>query len=342
MPTAVLLSYRLGGPDGVSVEAAKWEWALGQLGFEVRTVAGEGEARVLLPGLRMDAAEPPQADDLGSALDDADLVLVENLCSLPLNAAASAMVAEALRGRRAVMHHHDLPWQRDAFAGWPPPADDQHWAHVTISDMSRRELAERGVTATTIHNRFDTEAPLGDRDGARRRLGVRPEERLLLHPVRAVPRKCVPAALALAEALGATYWLLGPTEEGYGPELEPMLASARVRVLRMTHDLSLADAYAACDAVAFPSTFEGFGNPVVESAVHRRPLAIGRYPVAVELERFGFRWFAADDPGALDAWMKDPDVGLLDHNLDVARRHFALRDLPDRLSSLFEQHGWIS
>ena len=38
-PVAVQLSYRLGGSDGVAVEARKWEWALQELGFRVRRVA---------------------------------------------------------------------------------------------------------------------------------------------------------------------------------------------------------------------------------------------------------------------------------------------------------------
>lgn len=340
--TAALVSYRLGCPDGVSIEAAKWGWALAELGFAVRTVAGEGQADVVIPGLRMASSEPPEPAELVAALDGADVVLVENLCSLPLNAAASAMVGDLLRGRRAVMHHHDLAWQRADFAGWPPPPDDPQWTHVTINELSRRELAERGIAATTIYNRFDSDGRAGDRNGSRRRLGLKPDERLVLHPVRAVPRKGVPAALALCEAVGATYWLLGPTEEDYGPQLEPLLAAAGVTVLRGTHDLSLVDSYAACDAVVFPSSWEGFGNPVVESAVHRRPLAIRRYPVAAELERFGFRWFSADDPDALDHWLAEPDAQLLDHNQDVARRHFSLADLPARLSALFEQQGWTS
>jgi len=338
--TAVLVSYRLGYPDGVSIEAGKWRWALEQTGFSVRTVAGEGEAHVVLPGLAMQASEPPARAELVAALEDADLVVVENLCSLPLNGAASAMLASVLRGRRAVMHHHDLSWQRESLAGWPPPADDPQWAHVTINELSRRQLGEHGITATTIYNRFDGGGPDGDRDGSRSRLGLAPHERLVLHPVRAVPRKGIPAALTLCEALGAMYWLLGPTEEGYGPELEPLLAAAAVDVVRGTHGLSLVDSYAACDAVVFPSSWEGFGNPVLESAVHRRPLAIRRYPVAAELERFGLRWFSADDPEALDRWLAQPDTSLLDHNQAVARRHFSLADLPDLLSALFEQRGW--
>ncbi len=340
MPTAAVVAYRLGGPDGVSVEAEKWRWALAQLGFEVRTVAGEGDAHLVLPGLAIDAVEPPPVQEVARALAGADVVVVENLCSLPLNPAASEVVASVLWGRRAVMHHHDLPWQRADFVAAPPPLDDEAWLHVTINDMSRRELAERGIRATTIYNTFDTEAPTGDRAGTRSRLGVPDGRRLLLHPVRAVPRKNVPAAVALAESLDAVYWLMGPTEEGYGPELERVLDTAGVPVLRRIDDLAPGDAYAACDAVAFPSWFEGFGNPVVESAIHRRPLALNRYPVAAELERFGFRWFPAHDPAPLGAWLRQPDPSLIEHNLAVARRHFSLRVLPDRLAALFDEHGW--
>ena len=53
-PIAVQLSYRLGGSDGVAVEARKWEWALRELGFSVRRVAGE-----LDDGLRPDDAWLP-------------------------------------------------------------------------------------------------------------------------------------------------------------------------------------------------------------------------------------------------------------------------------------------
>ncbi|MGH9179721.1 MAG: glycosyltransferase family 4 protein [Acidimicrobiales bacterium] len=344
-PVAAIVSFRLGGPDGVSVEAAKWGWALEQLGFSVRTVSGGGQADVVVPGLGIDpaASPPPQPAEVAVALDGADLVVVENLCSLPLNPAALDMVAGVLRGRRAVLHHHDLPWQRERFAAHPPPPDDPAWLHVTVNDLSRAQLAGRGIRAHTLRNCFDPDPPPGRRDGARRVLGISPGEVVLLHPTRALPRKGVPAALALAEALGARYWLLGPAEDGYGSELERLLADASMPVHRGLPDLpgaTVADAYAACDAVVFPSAWEGFGNPVVESALHRRPLAVARYPVAVELEAFGFRWFPADDPGPLAAWLRRPDPDLLDHNQAVARRHFSLAALPGRLRALFDQAGW--
>jgi glycosyltransferase involved in cell wall biosynthesis len=144
--------------------------------------------------------------------------------------------------------------------------------------------------------------------------------------------------MAVAARLGATYWLLGPAEDGYGPELESLVAAAECPVVLGVPDASdpvaIDDAYRACDVVALPSTWEGFGNPSIESVVHRRPLAIGPYPVATELASFGFRWFGLTDTDRLRTWLEAPDADLLEHNLAVASAHFSVRDLPERIAAV--------
>lgn len=332
-----LLSFRLGGTDGVSVVAATWAGALRRLGHDVVTVAGAGPVDRLVPGLRW--PDPPGTVDLGASLDDVDLTVVENLLSLPLNPPAAEAVAAALRGRPAVLHHHDLAWQRDGLdrPEWPPT--DPAWRHVTVNDLSRRQLAERGLDATTIRSAFDVDEPPGDRAATRHALGIADDERLLLHPVRAIARKRIPVAIELAERLGATYWLTGPPEEGYDGTLAALFRHARARTIHLPAPTSMADAYAAADAVAFPSSWEGFGNPLVEAAVHRRPIAVGTFPVADELAALGFRWFAADDPGPLAAFLDRPDEAVHDANAAVARRHFSLATLDIALSTLLDQAG---
>ena len=144
-----------------------------------------------------------------------------------------------LAGRPAILHHHDLPWQRPQFLQAPPPPVDPRWRHVTINQLSRVQLADRGIAATTIYNAFDLDGPRpgpGSRPAAwprrrqlRRAVGVDDDDRLVLQPTRAIPRKNVAGGCSWPPALDAVYWLLGPAEDGYGPELaEALVAGADV------------------------------------------------------------------------------------------------------------------
>jgi glycosyltransferase involved in cell wall biosynthesis len=353
---AVLLSYRLGGTDGVSVEADKWEWALGELGFTARRVAGElvDEPRpddTLIPELARAASRPPDPERLRTALDGAELVVVENLCSLPLNPSASVAAADALAGcaGRVLFHHHDLPWQRPGLGvvdGIPPALAGA--LHVTINHRSERELAERGIDAVTVHNVFHVDAAPGNRAGTRATFGFADDELVVVQPTRAIHRKAAPAGVRFTEALAARlpdrpvrYWLTGPAEDGYGPELDRIVAAAAVP-MTIGRTEQRADAYAAADLVVFPSTWEGFGNPVIESVIARRPLAVAPYPVLSEILRFGFTFFPVDPVDPIATWLQNRDMSALDANLEVARRHFSLADLPARLDAAFGHAGWSS
>lgn len=339
-PTCAVVSFRLGGTDGVSIVAATWVQALRDLGFEVVTVAGEGPVDRTVAGLELGASDAPDRDVVRAALADCDLVVVENLLTIPMNLPASMRVAEVLRGRPALLHHHDPPWQRERYRDVDVlPVDDPAWRHVTINRRTAHEMRARGIEATTVYNGFDVDPAPGDRAATRHAFGVDTDETVVMHPVRAIERKAVPVGLALAEQLGATYWLTGPAEEDFGPELDRLLSNATTRVIHAPID-DLDDLYAAADVIAFPSTWEGFGNPPIEASIRRRPVAIGAYPVLDEMLDLGFRWLDAADPDGVRQFLATPDEAVLAGNHEIARRHFSLEQMSERLSAVLDDAGW--
>jgi len=340
-PTVALLSFRLSVADGVSVAAGQWAAALRQLGCSVYTVAGYGDVDRRITWLAHDSTARPQLAQLADALADADVVVVENVCSLPMNPAATDAVVRTLRSRPAILRHHDLPWERRRYAdvtGWPP--DDPAWLHVAISKQSQRQLLRRGVRAITLYHGYPSLPEPGRRESTRRLIGASTTQRVLLQPTRAIRRKNIGAGVRLAGQLGATYWLTGPTEEGFDSELREILDTGRGRVLRrLPYGVTMADAYAAADAVVLPSTWEGFGMPLIESALAERPLAVANYPVALEVARLGFRWFPIDDPEPLRRFLASPDDTLLAANRRLAIRHFGPAALRARLQDALSQFG---
>lgn len=348
--------------DGVSIVAGTWRRAFERLGWRTITVAGEGPVDRTVPGLAIDAAAPPTESELSAALADADLVVVENLLTIPLNLPAARTLAAVLAGRPAILHHHDPPWQRTRFADVTElPADDPAWLHVTINRLTEAEFRQRGFAATTVYNGIDLEIEPGDRAGTRKRFDIADDARLFVHPVRAIHRKDIPTAIRLAERFGAVYWLTGPAEEGYGPTLDKLLADATCPVVRVSLEdgrLTSADLYAAADLVLFPSIWEGFGIPPIEAAIHRRPVVVGDYPVASELTDLGFDWLDPSDfdriadvlptgsSGGPSGVVADPDrlAAMLDTNLAVVREHLSLeamtRSLARLLKNLPNTAGW--
>lgn len=362
-PQAVTVSFRLGGDDGVSVEARKWAWALGELGFETRRVAGaiEGEPQpddVVLPGLAIDAADASAIDplELSRALDGADLVIIDNLCSLPLNAAAARAVARAAGEHtgRICFRHHDLPWQRRHLTHlereFPPRTPGA--LHATINLRSRRELHARGYAdAVTVHNYFDLDPPPGDRAATRKQFGFVDDDFVLFQPARAIERKNVPGALRFAQqlhtvspGLALRLWISGPAEDGYAPVLERIIERAQIPIT-LGRAATAGDAYAAADLVVFPSTWEGFGNPIIESIAYHRACVAYPYPVLAELVAAGVRVFSTQQPDAVGRFLAEPVAvrdRYFDANVKRALVSYSLAELPGAMDETFSSHGWIA
>ena len=151
MTTIAILSTRLYGQDGVSVEARKWERAYRSLGCEIALIAGELGAtdtpHMVIPELAfthpqvvslserafgppLPASERKALRDEIEALADAierqlqvvltgfgvDVLSVENALAIPMNLPLGLALQHLLAGgQRTIARHHDFYWERERF-----------------------------------------------------------------------------------------------------------------------------------------------------------------------------------------------------------------------------------
>ncbi len=378
--SCAFVSFRLGGVDGVSRVADIWQEIFEGLGFSTYRVAGEisksTKADFVIPSLAIGNSVSPNIDSsndlapsehtaLETALEKADLVVVENLCTIPLNLTASKAVANILEGRPAILHHHDPPWQ--VYGKKPEgqksllPPDDPNWLHITINKYTEAQMKERGIkNVATVYNPFkinDLFKIKDRRKQVRAQLEVDEKELLIAHPIRAIKRKNIEGAIKITEELGGTYWLTGNVEpfENYENELNRLLQLAKCRYIHSPAD-SMADIYSASDVVVFPSHWEGFGNPPIEAALHHKHCIVGDYPISYELENLGFKWFRDTDtfkeaisgssPNShststtnllLDLNSKK-SKDILKHNYNIAKKYFSVSEISRQLAELVKPY----
>jgi glycosyltransferase involved in cell wall biosynthesis len=343
---AGICSFRLGGRDGVSSAASGLAAALALLGIDTVTIAGEGKADRIVPGLSASWRAAPDRGRLEAEFADLDLVVVENLFSLPLHLPASLAVGDVLAGRPALVRHHDFPWQRRQFQhARELPLTDPAWLPVTVCEQSRREAAARGIAAETAYVSLTVPAPApADPCRVREQLGVRPDDILCLHPVRAIPRKNISTALEIAAGVGGSYWLTGPAEEGYGAEARRLLARPGIRTMWRDYDnIGIDSAYAAADVILFPSSLEGCGLPPIEAAIRGRLAVVGNYPAAGEWRALGFQWPRPDQRRWLAQLLSDgaQRAEVIERNRTLAVRWFSVAAAAAQLASLMDSRGWL-
>jgi glycosyltransferase involved in cell wall biosynthesis len=356
------VSTRLAGSDGVSLEVAKWVKMLEAMEMECFFFAGESEwpaekthlvpeahfaheaieevNLTLMGATTRSSKSSRRVYELKSLLKeqieafvdrfDLDLLIAENVLSLPMNIPLGLALTEFIAERDfpVIAHHHDFAWERQRYAisaasdylrmAFPPTLRSVR--HVVLNSFASRQLALRtGSNSALIPNVMDFETPPAKPDeyaaGLRADFGIGDDDYLMLQPTRIVPRKRIELAINLAHRMGERAVLLISHEAGdegleYKHFLEEYAESQGVRVLfghgRINHVrrenregrkvYSLADAYAAADIVTYPSRIEGFGNAVLEAVYYRRPLVMSAYEIfKADIQPKGFRVVEFDD-----------------------------------------------
>ena len=346
MPTCAIVSFRLGLTDGVSVVADSWAARPGALGFDVVTVAGEGPVDRLVPGLAIDARTSLPGRRGGRRAAPTPISSSSRTCARsPSTYRPPVWWRTALRGRPAILHHHDPPWQRARFA------------HVDRAARRRPRLASRhdqradpprsSPTGASTRPRSTTGStstePPGDRDATRAALGVDADELLVVHPVRAIARKDVPARRPPGR--GARRHLLAARvrpRRATAPSSARVLARRRCPVHPPPAAGSLGRHLRRGRRGRVPVDLGGVRQPADRGGPppppgRRRALPGGRASCGA----LGFRWFPTRRPAArCAASSPHPDAALLDHNRALARRQFRQDRVVADLRRLLDEAGW--
>lgn len=298
---------------------------------------------------------------------DIDFVIPQNALAIPMHIPLGLAITEFLAETHipAIAHHHDFYWERTRFAvncvqdyldtAFPPSL--KNIRNVVINRPAQEQSALRKAHASLlVPNVFDFDKPPPQPDAyssdIREQIGLSPEDILILQPTRIVPRKGIEHAINLVGQLkDPRCKLLISHEAGdegldYRHMLEEMaheegvdlrFFADRISEVRQYDDqgrklYTLWDLYPHADFVTYPSTYEGFGNALLEAVYFRKPLLVNRYSIFVQdIEPKGFH-FALMDGIVTRSVVKEVQRTLNDaayreqiveHNYRVAREHYS-------------------
>ncbi|MEM7384553.1 MAG: glycosyltransferase family 4 protein [Verrucomicrobiota bacterium] len=307
-----------------------------------------------------------------------DILIPENALTIPMHLPLGVAITEYLNESQipAIAHHHDFFWERTRFSvgavndildmAFPPTSPNLH--HTVINQEAQQSLSFRkGVGAALIPNvfEFEKEPPAIDdysRD-IREEIGLKEDDIFVLQPTRIVPRKGIEHAIKLIGMLNDPRYKLvishDAGDEGF--EYKHMLVelareekvdvrfiSDRVGEVRQLDArgrkiYTLWDLYPHADLVTYPSTYEGFGNALLEALYFRKPVVINRYSIFVrDIEPKGFRLVV------MDGFVTQANVryvrmlmeneafrqSMVDHNYTVARRYYGYNMLRNQLGAV--------
>lgn len=314
-----------------------------------------------------------------------DVLVPENALTIPMNVPLGIAITEfvAETGMPTIAHHHDFYWERTRFSisavadylDMAFPARHPSIAHTVINAAAQQQLSLRkGVGSIVIPNVFEFEKkpPAPDQYSAdvRKEIGLSEEDIFILQPTRIVPRKGIEHAIKLVSMLNDPRYKLvishDAGDEGY--EYKHMLEELareenvdlrfigdRVSEVRQFDSkgrklYTLWDLYPHADLVTYPSTYEGFGNALLEAIYFKKPVVINRYSIFVEdIAPKGFRLAEIDGfitrgvVKMVERLLHDKAYRdeMMEHNYKVANRYYSYTVLRRSLRMILNNLiGW--
>lgn len=306
-----------------------------------------------------------------------DLIVVENALTIPMNlplgVTLTGLIAEL--GINTIAHHHDYFWERQQYQSNAVldlldtafPAKLPTIQHVSINTIAQKRLKERrGIDSYVIPNVHDFATPPPAIDhyskDFREAIGLSKDDLFILQPTRVVQRKGIEMAIELVRRLdmpnkhlfithrahdeGLDYWLWLKREAGL-MKVDLRLIDHLIGVERTTSNhhkiYCLWDVYPHANLVTYPSTYEGFGNALLEAVYFKRLTVVNRYPVYnADIGPLGFEFIELDgfvDDKAVERTrelLNDPEQvkTMARKNYELGLEHFSFEVLQKKLTEI--------
>ncbi len=314
-----------------------------------------------------------------------EVLVPENALAIPMHVPLGVAITEFLAETElpAICHHHDFYWERTRFSitgvrdyldqAFPPTLPKIR--HTVINQAAQEQLSFRkGVSALltpNVHN-FDVPPPRVDdyASDVRREIGLTDEDIFILQPTRIVQRKGIEHAIKLVGMLNDPRCKLVISHEAgdeginYKHLIEEMaheegvdlrfiadrVGEVRQRDAHGRKTYTLWDLYPHADLVTYPSTYEGFGNALLEAIYFKIPIVINRYSIyeqdirpkgfkLIELEGFITR----DVVSKVQRILSDRKYrrSVIEYNYQLAHHYYGYNPLRRGLRTLLNSlTGW--
>jgi glycosyltransferase involved in cell wall biosynthesis len=310
-----------------------------------------------------------------------DVLIVENALTIPMNLPLGIALVHEVQEQPigCLAHHHDFHWERDRFLincvddiirfAFPPGL--QQIQHVVINSLAGEEFSRRtGLSCRIIPNVMDFANPPDPPDDYasrfRKEIGLRDDDLLILQPTRVVARKGIEHSIELARRLAPDHAKLvithasGDEGDAYAKrirefaelmDVDVIFADAWISDKRGTGPdgrklFTIHDVYPQADLIAYPSTYEGFGNAFLEAIYFKCPIVCNRYAIyRTDIEPCGIR------PILFDGFPTDETVkeihrvledtryrkDMVEHNYEAASRFFSYEVVEDELRLIMQR-----